>query len=280
MPSSVRRTPHLLPLRSLHLPSSPPPHSFIRPCSRRPSPLSSPPPSSSAAHPPLRLPTVSTHPHHYPRYYHGPPADPSPFTQRRTSSSSRSPSSTSRTRSTRARSPRTTRRRSATRASPTGCAAASSRSACTRRRTSPRSRPPLVTTRRSPVSTACESRVRRGREGRRADRLGICSPYTDPRSFASLSFAIEGVGAAAYQGAAKYIDDKDTLGVAAVRRVIPHVDDVVHTETLGQSILSVEQRQAAWVSSAVLKQQPWNGPFETTLSPTGAYSLACSYPSE
>jgi len=83
-------------------------------------------------------------------------------------------------------------------------------------------------------------------------------PYTDPRSFVALSFAIEGVGAAAYQGAAKFIDDKDTLGVAA-------------------SILSVEQRQVAWVSSAVLKQQPWDGPFQTPLSPSGAYSLASQF---
>ncbi|KZT64970.1 hypothetical protein DAEQUDRAFT_565241 [Daedalea quercina L-15889] len=83
-------------------------------------------------------------------------------------------------------------------------------------------------------------------------------PYTDPRSFVALSFAIEGVGAAAYQGAAKFIDDKDTLGVAA-------------------SILSVEERQVAWVSSAVLKQQPWDGPFETALTPTGAFSLASPF---
>ena len=53
-----------------------------------------------------------------------------------------------------------------------------------------------------------------------ADRGRVGSPYTDPRSFVSLSFAIEGVGAAAYQGAAKYIDDKDTLGVAAVCRAL------------------------------------------------------------
>ncbi|KAH9912573.1 ferritin-like domain-containing protein [Fomitopsis serialis] len=84
------------------------------------------------------------------------------------------------------------------------------------------------------------------------------SPYTDPRSFVSLSFAIEGVGAAAYLGASKFIDDKDTLGVAA-------------------SILSIEERQVAWVSSAVLKQQPWDGPFETPLSPSGAYSLASQF---
>ena len=61
------------------------------------------------------------------------------------------------------------------------------------------------------------------------------SPYTDPRSFVSLSFAIEGVGAAAYQGAAKYIDDKDTLGVAAVRWANRLRGDVVCVDTLCDS---------------------------------------------
>ncbi len=41
-----------------------------------------------------------------------------------------------------------------------------------------------------------------------------------------------------------------------------------------QSILAVEISQASWVSSAVLKQQPWNGPFTIPLTASGAYSLA------
>lgn len=103
------------------------------------------------------------------------------------------------------------------------------------------------------------------------------SPITDPHSFVELAFALEGVGAAAYLGAAQYIDDKATLTVAGVRRMIPN--DVVHAETLLQSILAIEERQASWISSSVLKQQPWNGAFETYLSPTGVYSLACAYSS-
>lgn len=42
------------------------------------------------------------------------------------------------------------------------------------------------------------------------------SPYNDPESFVQLAMGIEGVGAAAYLGASKYISDKDTLTVAAV----------------------------------------------------------------
>ncbi|KAI0725935.1 ferritin-like domain-containing protein [Fomitopsis betulina] len=83
-------------------------------------------------------------------------------------------------------------------------------------------------------------------------------PITDPHSFVELAFALEGVGAAAYLGAAQYIDDKATLTVAG-------------------SILAIEERQASWISSSVLKQQPWNGAFETYLSPTGVYSLASQF---
>ncbi|OBZ76928.1 Protein rds1 [Grifola frondosa] len=83
-------------------------------------------------------------------------------------------------------------------------------------------------------------------------------PYTDPKSFAALSMALETVGASAYLGAARYIQDKDTLTAAG-------------------SILAVESRQAGWVSSSVLKLQPWDGAYETPLTPSGAYSLAAAF---
>ncbi|KZT04916.1 uncharacterized protein LAESUDRAFT_737718 [Laetiporus sulphureus 93-53] len=86
-------------------------------------------------------------------------------------------------------------------------------------------------------------------------------PYTDPPSFVALSMAIEGVGAAAYLGAAQYISDKSVLNAAG-------------------SILAVEQRQAGWISSSVLKVQPWDGPFETPLGFSDAFSLAASYISD
>ncbi|EJF59869.1 hypothetical protein DICSQDRAFT_148200 [Dichomitus squalens LYAD-421 SS1] len=41
-----------------------------------------------------------------------------------------------------------------------------------------------------------------------------------------------------------------------------------------QAAGAVESRQAAWINSAVLKREPWSGPFETPLSLVGAYSLA------
>ncbi|KAI0767666.1 ferritin-like domain-containing protein [Fomes fomentarius] len=83
-------------------------------------------------------------------------------------------------------------------------------------------------------------------------------PHTDPRSFAALSQVLESVGGSAYLGAAQLVSNKDILTAAA-------------------SILAVESRHAGWVSSAVLKHQPWNGPFDTPISPSGAFSLAVQF---
>ncbi|TBU30375.1 ferritin-like domain-containing protein [Dichomitus squalens] len=48
------------------------------------------------------------------------------------------------------------------------------------------------------------------------------------------------------------------------------VDNIIAAGAAG----AVESRQAAWINSAVLKREPWSGPFETPLSLVGAYSLA------
>ncbi|KAH9944917.1 ferritin-like domain-containing protein [Amylocystis lapponica] len=86
-------------------------------------------------------------------------------------------------------------------------------------------------------------------------------PYTDPQSFATLSRTFEGVGAAAYMGATQFISDKETL-LASV------------------SIAETEARQNSWVAAAVQHQQPWDGPFATPLSFSGAYSLAAGFISD
>ncbi|KAH9934474.1 ferritin-like domain-containing protein [Epithele typhae] len=83
-------------------------------------------------------------------------------------------------------------------------------------------------------------------------------PFDSPRSFAALSMVLETVGGSAYLGAAQFLQDKGTLTDAA-------------------SILAAESRHSGWVSAAVLKNQPWEGAFETPLLPSGAFSLAAQF---
>ncbi|KAG9014767.1 hypothetical protein FRB94_010614 [Tulasnella sp. JGI-2019a] len=81
-------------------------------------------------------------------------------------------------------------------------------------------------------------------------------PYNDVKSFAALSMVLEGVGTSAYLGAAKFLGDETLLTTAG-------------------SILTTEARQASWVSSSVLQDAPWSGPFETPLDFNQVFTLAC-----
>ncbi|KAL1746463.1 ferritin-like domain-containing protein [Schizophyllum fasciatum] len=83
-------------------------------------------------------------------------------------------------------------------------------------------------------------------------------PVTDVTSFVGLSQVLEGVGTSAYAGAAQYLTSKDALTAAAV-------------------ILSTEARHAAWVASAVNKQNPWSGAYDTPLRFNEVFTLAVPF---
>ncbi|KAJ7931754.1 ferritin-like domain-containing protein [Mycena leptocephala] len=83
-------------------------------------------------------------------------------------------------------------------------------------------------------------------------------PYTDPKSFAGLSQAIEGVGVSAYTGAAQYITDKSYLTAAA-------------------SVLATEARHASWVASAVNKYAGWSGALDVPLGLNQVYTMAAAF---
>ena len=80
----------------------------------------------------------------------------------------------------------------------------------------------------------------------------------DPRGFVKLSATLEGVGAGAYLGGSQFLTTPSTI-IAA------------------NAIGDTEARQNGWSTSAVMKTQPWSGPFETPLTGSQAYSLASQF---
>ncbi|KAI0633844.1 ferritin-like domain-containing protein [Trametes polyzona] len=81
---------------------------------------------------------------------------------------------------------------------------------------------------------------------------------TDVASFIDLAQRFTTIDASAGLGALAYIDGKGL-------------------EVNIATSAAAESRQAAWITASVQKRQPWNGAWETPLSPDGAYSLIAPY---
>ncbi|KAI0634580.1 ferritin-like domain-containing protein [Trametes polyzona] len=95
-------------------------------------------------------------------------------------------------------------------------------------------------------------------------------PITDVQSFVNLAQKIETIGASAYIGLGGYLDNSTAIGSSSLRGAI----------TAAVSIAATKARQAGWITATVLHQQPWDGAFETPLSPVAAWSLLTNFVNE
>ncbi|KAF8882249.1 ferritin-like domain-containing protein [Infundibulicybe gibba] len=84
-------------------------------------------------------------------------------------------------------------------------------------------------------------------------------PYDKPESFIRISSILESVGTSAYVGASALISNKVKL----------HQRRRLH--------LGVEARHNAWIHVSAMKQNPWIAPFESSLTPAQALTLAHSF---
>ena len=100
------------------------------------------------------------------------------------------------------------------------------------------------------------------------------SGLAGPSSHAYPSFSVRPQQPPAISTKLRRVADVDSAPPSAVTPATPAPTAPPTPVARAQSIAETEARQNAWVSAAVLKLQPWDGPFATPLSFSGAFSLA------
>lgn len=85
---------------------------------------------------------------------------------------------------------------------------------------------------------------------------------TDPKSFVDTSYALEGVGTAAYTGAAALIGTKVSLDPQLY--ILLFTLFIQAYLTAAATILTVEARHDAWVGSAVREGAAWSTAYEVS----------------
>lgn len=100
----------------------------------------------------------------------------------------------------------------------------------------------------------------------------IFSPLNDVNSFVTLSATFEGVGTAAYTGAANLLSDPTHVIEAASILATEWVTLYFLCLSLADLLDLLDRaRQAAWVMSSVKKQNPWSTSFEVRFQMTVRY---------
>ncbi|KAH9848118.1 ferritin-like domain-containing protein [Lenzites betulinus] len=87
--------------------------------------------------------------------------------------------------------------------------------------------------------------------------------YDDLPTFINLAQQIESIAASAYIGLGSVLNNTGSLEDDQIRVAL----------TGGASIAAAKARQAGWITATALGEQPWDGAFETPLTPNAAWSF-------
>ncbi|KAF5374559.1 hypothetical protein D9757_010167 [Collybiopsis confluens] len=83
-------------------------------------------------------------------------------------------------------------------------------------------------------------------------------PHDTPTAFVEFASWLEAIGAAAYHGVTVLLDDQQFASASG-------------------SIFAIEEQHSGWIDSAVMKKEPWSGPFQVPLNPRQIMTLISPY---